>query len=274
MTTVALVFLLVFFGLLVVLCLQGGIRQFRRLGWCRRGVVLQVAAAILTCACVVLCALVVEHRGEPWLGSVPGLLWMLVVFSAVVFCALLARSVAVLRRPLPAEPVDCIVVLGAGLVDGLRVTRLLAGRIDRGNEVWRSQGCRPLLVFSGGRGQDELVSEADAMCAYALECGVPRSSILLEERSTSTRENLAYSRELLEERPGSHRCVVVTNEFHLTRAERLASKTGLSVCGVACRTSREAWAAAFVREYFIVLSRSWPVAVAVGAVWGMLALLF
>ena len=60
---------------------------------------------------------------------------------------------------------EVIVVLGAGL-SGDRVTPLLAGRLDRAVRVYDdlvAAGRRPWIVVSGGKGSDEVVSEAAAV---------------------------------------------------------------------------------------------------------------
>ncbi|GAA3522184.1 YdcF family protein [Dietzia aurantiaca] len=74
------------------------------------------------------------------------------------------------------ESADVVVVLGAGL-SGDEPTPLLAGRVDRGIELFehsREQGLDPVLVMSGGKGADEVLAEAEAMARYAVRaCGCP-----------------------------------------------------------------------------------------------------
>ena len=102
------------------------------------------------------------------------------------------------KRPVPAA----IVVLGSGLVDGA-IPRLLAWRLDAAIALRRREelaGRRPLLVPSGGQGDDEPTSEGAAMTAYLLERGLDEHDVVTEDRATSTEENLLFSRALLEER--------------------------------------------------------------------------
>jgi uncharacterized SAM-binding protein YcdF (DUF218 family) len=59
----------------------------------------------------------------------------------------------------------------------------------------------PLLIFSGGLGgitrQMWTEPEADRFAAIAIAMGVPRTSILIENRSTNTGENVQFTRDML-----------------------------------------------------------------------------
>jgi len=95
---------------------------------------------------------------------------------------------------------DYIIVLGCWVRDG-KVTPILARRLDKAIEFYNRQkeaGNPPRLVMSGGQGPDESCSEAEAMKVYALEKGIPEEHLLLEARSTSTLENLKFSKEIMD----------------------------------------------------------------------------
>lgn len=156
------------------------------------------------------------------------------------------------------ERVDAALVLGAGLL-GDRVPPVLASRIDTAIELWRSRTPRPLLVMSGGKGTDEQVSEAFAMAEYAVARGVPRQDVVLEDRSTTTWENLLFSAELLERRLGADaRIVVVSNDFHTLRAALMARAQRLRLGFRGAPTVGISRAAAELRE-FGALVYQWPV---------------
>ncbi len=91
------------------------------------------------------------------------------------------------------QPADCIMVLGS---HDLRVA-------ERGAELWL-QGYAPWLLLSGGLGRLTLglwqETEADKFARIALQMGVPAGNILIENRSTNTGENIAFSFDLLQER--------------------------------------------------------------------------
>ena len=99
---------------------------------------------------------------------------------------------------------DFVVVLGAGLRPDGGVPPLLASRLERGREVWaaldrRAAGdFKPLLVVSGGKGDDERVAEASAMASYLTARGFPADRLLLEDKSRNTEENLVFSKAIMD----------------------------------------------------------------------------
>ena len=95
------------------------------------------------------------------------------------------------------KKIDFVVVLGAGLISGEKVSRLLASRISRGVEII-SRNPEAKIVMSGGQGGDEKISEASAMAEFAeFELGVKKSRILLEAESKTTRQNLLFARKVI-----------------------------------------------------------------------------
>ncbi len=88
---------------------------------------------------------------------------------------------------------DCILVLGS---HDLRVA-------ERGAELYL-QGWAPLLIFSGGLGNFTSgvwnEPEADKFAFIAMEMGVPKHAILIENRSTNTGENILFTKDLLQQK--------------------------------------------------------------------------
>lgn len=152
----------------------------------------------------------------------------------------------------PRRRLDAVIVLGGGLMDGGRLPPLIQSRVDCAIALYNRQCKRarpPLLIFSGGQGADETISEARAMQAYAVQKGILEPDTLLEEHSQNTRENFAYSKALLERSVGKRaRCAFVTNNFHVLRAGIIAKKTGLRARGVAARTAAYYLPNAMIRE--------------------------
>lgn len=148
-----------------------------------------------------------------------------------------------------------IVVHGSGLL-GDRVPPLLASRLDRALGIWRADrahGPSPLLVTSGGKGSDEKVAESTAMAAYLVEHGVRDDEILREDRSTTTRENLLFSRELLARQGIESRILLVTSNFHVLRTALLARSVGIDAQAVGAPTARYYLPSAILREYVGIL---------------------
>lgn len=155
---------------------------------------------------------------------------------------------------------DFVVVLGAGLRPDGGVPPLLASRLDRGRQVWaeldrRAGEFKPLLIVSGGKGDDERVPEASAMAAYLTARGFPADRLLLEDRSRSTEENLLFSKAIMEEiRPGA-RVTVVTSDFHAFRAALLARRLGIQGQVTGARVAGYYRPSAVLREFAAVFLR-------------------
>lgn len=147
-----------------------------------------------------------------------------------------------------------IIVLGSGLRNGTEVTPLLAGRIQKGIEAYhQNPGSR--LVFSGGRGSDEALSEGEAMKYYAIEHGVPKEDILVETQSVNTEENLKFSYQMIQQDAEGEmgNLLVVTNRYHVFRALLLSKHLGISCDGRGSRTKLYFSLNALVREWIAYL---------------------
>ncbi|MDR0818102.1 MAG: YdcF family protein [Oscillospiraceae bacterium] len=120
-----------------------------------------------------------------------------------------------------------IIVLGAG-IRGETVTTVLAARLDKALEFYNERGKSEfVIVVSGGQGQGESISEAEAMGRYLIYNGVHPLKIYREPDSTSTYENLKFSKALLDELFNEpYEIAVVTNNFHVFRAEMIARYCG------------------------------------------------
>ncbi len=151
--------------------------------------------------------------------------------------------------------VDAVVVLG-GALRGAKVSPLLGRRIERGLQVARREwdaGREVPLVMSGGQGADEVVAEAVAMAEYAIELGAPSERIWLEDRSTTTRENLELTAQLLRDKGIDGPIAVATNDYHAFRAATMMRRAGVPGYAVGYLTARYYWPAATIREYLAVL---------------------
>lgn len=130
----------------------------------------------------------------------------------------------------PPAGLDALVVLGAGLRPDGTPSEALRYRLDAALGYLEDNPGTTCIV-SGGQGLGEVRTEAAAMSEYLLERGLAEDRITSEDRSTSTAENVRNSAELLE--PGAT-VGIVTNDFHLYRALRIAEKNGLpGACGLA-----------------------------------------
>ncbi|MGP5134978.1 YdcF family protein [Psychrobacter cibarius] len=152
--------------------------------------------------------------------------------------------------------VAAIIILGSGTVAG-KPTPTLAKRLDTAVPLIETQP-DALVMTSGGVGFQRTRSEADIMATYLHEAhGVPFERILQEGKSTSTEENLANSRTLLEAKGLSitDPIAIVTSDFHSIRAASIARHQGYTQpITVASPTPLSIRYNAWFREYFAFVS--------------------
>jgi uncharacterized SAM-binding protein YcdF (DUF218 family) len=135
----------------------------------------------------------------------------------------------VFRGAMGSPGQDCryVIVLGAG-VNGTTPSQSLQWRIHTAYE-YLTANPQVQCIASGGQGPDEAISEAQCIYDHLTARGIDGSRIWLEDRSTSTAENFAFSKALLDERFGDgYSAVYVTNDFHIFRAGQIAHDAGLS----------------------------------------------
>ncbi|MGL5174204.1 MAG: YdcF family protein, partial [Olsenella sp.] len=191
-----------------------------------------------------------------FLGILVGFLGLYVI---VTFTALLLYST--FYRIIPKRrDFDFIIIHGAGLMPDGSVTPLLAGRCDKALEVFERGGRTARFIASGGQGADEANSEAQAMCDYLVSKGVPREQVLLEDKSTTTFENMQNSKAIIdrvsaEEGIARPRCVFVTSDYHVLRTATYAMRVGLKADGVGSKTAHYYFPNAFIREYVAIMLR-------------------
>ena len=125
------------------------------------------------------------------------------------------------------EEVDCILVLGCGLnMDG-SPSEMLADRLLTGIALYQA-GVAPKLLMSGDHGQIAY-DEVGVMKEFAMQHGVPSEDIFMDHAGFSTYESMYRAKEIF----CTQRIVVVTQKYHLYRAEYNARELGIEAYGVA-----------------------------------------
>lgn len=151
--------------------------------------------------------------------------------------------------------VKAILILGSGTPNCAASPTLIA-RLDQGL-VQAQRWPEAKVVVSGGQDFGLRCQEADIMADYLVARGLTADRLVREGRSTSTEENMVFSRRLLEGQgiAAGEPVVVVTSDFHVRRAERIARKAGFGeVFGVGAGTPLYLRFNAWLREYFAAIS--------------------
>ena len=163
---------------------------------------------------------------------------MLIGIAVVVLCVLLLGAFALLGvnayvkgttrdRIVTAEEasdlsdVDCILVLGCLVRSDGSPSDMLADRLYCGIALYRN-GVSPKLLMSGDHGQKEY-NEVATMKKYATDAGVPSRDVFMDHAGFSTYESMYRAKEIF----GAKKIVIVTQEYHMSRAVYIANSLGL-----------------------------------------------
>ncbi|MFN7210032.1 MAG: YdcF family protein [Aggregatilineales bacterium] len=126
-----------------------------------------------------------------------------------------------------AAPADAIVILGAGTRRDGTPSYSYARRIRHALSLY-AQGYAPRLICTGGYTQSHLKSEGAACAEMLRKHGVPESAIFYEEQSRNTEENALYTHRIMAAN-GWERALLVSDGYHLFRAEAMFRARGLTV---------------------------------------------
>ncbi len=153
---------------------------------------------------------------------------------------------------------EYILVLGAGLKNKTEPSLVLTGRLNAALKNINDYGNTSYIVVSGGQGNDEKISEAEAMKNYLVNHGVEESRIIMENKSTNTNENFKFSKEKIEEHSKKSinevNVKIITTDFHSLRSSILAKNAGYE--NITIYSSRTKWYMApvlYLREAFALV---------------------
>ncbi len=153
---------------------------------------------------------------------------------------------------------DYVIIFGCKIRPDGSLYPLIRGRVDRAIAFYRNQyetaQKAPILVPSGGKGADEPEPEAEAMARYMREQGIPEEHIIIENRSTTTLENIAFSRELISKLGDEDKTAFCTSNYHVYRGGIIAAETGWEIDGMGSITKWYYWPNAFLREFIGLLA--------------------
>ena len=176
-------------------------------------------------------------------------------------------------KRIPAFDKDYIIIHGCQIKKDGTLTNLLKGRADRAIEFAKMQkektGKDIIFIPSGGKGDDEVISEADAIKNYLLESGIPEDRILAEDRSANTFENLKNAKELIRQdaKTDDPKIAFSTTNYHVFRTGVFASQQGIRAEGIGAKTKRYFWINAFIREFIAALVSEWKTHLAFILTW-------
>ncbi len=146
------------------------------------------------------------------------------------------------------ENVNTMIILGAKVnEDG--ISKTLKRRLDKAIEYYNTNKNINNIIVSGGQGSDEVVTEALAMKNYLVKNGVSKDKIIMEDKATTTLENIIFSKKIITDKNLKGKVLIVTSDYHLFRGQIIASILGIDnegLCSISPLSSRIYY---MIREY-------------------------
>ena len=197
-------------------------------------------------------ALMLAGTGRLWSlaarGTVPGIwrnltgvFWMGAAIALGVLLCLIFSHI----RDDTQQDLDYVIILGAQVKKTVP-SRSLRRRLEKALD-YAQKHPDTRLILSGGQGSGEDISEAQCMNVWLQEHGLSSDRLILEDRSTSTYENLVFSDRMTG--CGAASCGLVSNNFHIYRALKIAQDCGFKqAVGLAARSEPVLQAHYILRE--------------------------
>lgn len=143
---------------------------------------------------------------------------------------------------------DYIIILGTK-VNGTEPSLTLQNRIDTAANYLKKNR-ETIAIASGGKGPNEGISEAIAIKQGLITKGIGEDRIVLEDQSSRTTENIAYSKKLLPSK--KHTGLVVSNYFHIYRSRIIGKDNGLNLYSLPAKTPIKEAPKWYFREYLAI----------------------
>lgn len=170
------------------------------------------------------------------------------VIFGLLYIGILHYKISLYSALEPQRNADYMIILGAK-VNGTVPSLALKYRIQAAANYLK-ENKNTIAIASGGRGHGEDISEAEAIRENLVKQGISESRILIENQSTSTVENIKFSKELIPKNLKSG--IIVTNNFHLFRSIMTAKDQNLDLSGIPAKTPKIIVVKSYIREYLAI----------------------
>ena len=154
-------------------------------------------------------------------------------------------------KHIPSYDKDYIIILGSRIRKDGTLTPLLKARVDKAiefaNKQYEKTKKRIVYIPSGGKGKDEIISEAEAIEKYLIEKGIDKKQIIIEDKSTSTTENMKFSKEKIIKK--NAKVSFSTTNYHVFRSGVIAYEQGIDCEGIGSKTKWYFYSNALIREF-------------------------
>ena len=183
-------------------------------------------------------------------------IYAVVSYLECIFISTIVLALISAKR-IPKFDKDYIIILGCRIRKNGTLTPILKSRVDRAISFSKMQydatGKDIIFIPSGGKGNDEVMSEAKAIHNYLLEQGINKNNIIVEDKSKNTYENIKFSYRLINKKNKSANIAFSTTNFHVFRAGIIATKQNIKIEGIGAKTKAYFSINAFIREFIATL---------------------
>ena len=252
-----LIFMLPIAFIITILIFISNIKLLRKEGKTWRnmlGVILGSFLCIFTIAVTFLNIITIGVNYELYLFTnyFYNLVFMLILYFYSILLSTIIIGVRAAKK-IPEFNKDYIIILGCKIRNDGTLTKLLKSRADRAIEFAKMQkdatGKDIIFVPSGGKGNDEVIAEGEAIKNYLIQNGISKEKILVENKSKNTYENIKFSNELIKNQNTNAKIAFSTTNYHVFRTGILATEQNLEMEGIGAKTKRYYWINAFIREF-------------------------
>lgn len=186
------------------------------------------------------------HRIKKWFYRIPIIGACIILTLVIIESSLMIMA----ANKTPTEDVT-VVVLGCR-VYGEHPSLSMVERLEAAYDFLvkhEDVNC----ILSGGKGDGENITEAECMYHYLIDKGIDEKRLYKEERSTTTRENLLYAKQIIEEYHLEPTIAIATSDYHVYRAGEVAKTLGMEYCAIPGKTAIWLFPTYYVRELYGIL---------------------
>ena len=166
---------------------------------------------------------------------------------ATLYCNIMAA------KHKPNFDKDYVIILGSKIRKDGTLTPILQARVDKAIEFAKEQkeksNKKIVFVPSGGKGEDEIIAEAEAMKNYLIEKGISPEDIIVEDKSKNTYQNLKFSKQKIDEDNKDGKIIFSTTNYHVFRSGVIANNEGIDCEGMGSKTKWYFYTNALIREF-------------------------
>ena len=160
-----------------------------------------------------------------WLRTGPLFFWT-VAGALLLFFGITGTRIVRAAADAPSHKADVIVIFGAAQYAG-HPSPVFRARLDHGFELF-AKGMAPVVITTGGAGQDPDFSEGGVGRDYLLRRGVPEQALIAETQGSDTAQSAERIANIMRAN-GMHRCIAVSDAYHVFRIRALLEREGVEV---------------------------------------------